>query len=74
MVLNIRHNLHPTEQGNKTYIPPTCFTLSKKEMQEFISLLTCMKVPAGYMANIKRCIVGGKIYGLESHDHHVIMQ
>lgn len=72
--LNIRHNLHPIEQGNRTCIPLACFTLSEKEKEEFISLLSSVKVPDSNATNIKRRIVDGKIYGLKIHYHHVIMQ
>ena len=71
--LNIRHNLHHVEDGGKTYISPTCFTLSKTEKDEFISILASVKVLDGYASNIKRCIVDGKIYGLKSHGHHIII-
>lgn len=29
--LDVRHNLHPVEDGGKIYLPSSCFTLSKKE-------------------------------------------
>ena len=72
--LNIRHSLHLVEDGDKTYIPPAYFTLSKKEKDEFIRVLAFVKAPDGYAVNIKRCFVDGKIYGLKSHDHYIIMQ
>ena len=72
--LNIRDKLHPVEDRGKVYIPPACFTLSKKEKEEFIGLLASVKVPDGYASNIRRRIIDGKIYGLKSHDHHIIMQ
>ena len=57
--LNIRHSIHPVEQDTKICIPLACFTLSKKEKEEFISLLDSMKVPDSYAANTKRRIVDG---------------
>jgi len=72
--LNIRHSLHPIEDSGETYIPPTCFTLSNNKKDEFISILASTKVLDGYASTIKRCIVDGKIYGLKSHDHRVIMR
>ena len=33
-----------------------------------------MKVLDGYASNIKRCIIDGKIHGLNSHGHHIIME
>jgi len=58
--LNIRHSFHPIENDCKTYIPPACFTLSKKEKDEFISILASVKVPDGYASNISRLIMVGK--------------
>ena len=72
--LNIRDKLHPVEGRGKVYIPPACFTLSKKEKEEYIGLLTSVKVPNGYALNIRRPIIDGKIYGLKSHDYRSIMQ
>ena len=48
--LNVRPNLHPVGWGKKTYIPLTCFMLSTKEREEFISLLASVKVPDSYTA------------------------
>ena len=52
--LNIRDKLHPVEDRGKVYIRPACFTLSKKEKEEFIGLLTSVKVSDGYTSNVKR--------------------
>ncbi|XP_021838978.2 uncharacterized protein [Spinacia oleracea] len=73
--LNIRQNLHPQEvSGKKTYLPPASFTLSKKEKEEMLGVLASVRVPDGYAANIKRRFIDGKLYGLKSHDHHILMQ
>ncbi|XP_021775990.1 uncharacterized protein LOC110739815 [Chenopodium quinoa] len=72
--LNIRKNLHPKEVSGKTYLPPTSFTLSKKEKEEMLAVLASVRVPDGYAANIKRRFVDGKLSGLKSHDHHILMQ
>ena len=65
---------HAVQDKGKVYMPPTCFTLIKKEKEEFISLLTPVKELDGYMSNIKRCIIESKIYGLKCHRCHIIMQ
>ena len=33
--MDIRDQLHPRSDGNKTYLPPTCHTLSRKEKISF---------------------------------------
>lgn len=52
--LKIRNDLHPIEDGGKTYLPSACFTLSSKEKKEFLSFLASIKVPDGYAVNIRR--------------------
>ncbi|XP_062094325.1 uncharacterized protein LOC133800383 [Humulus lupulus] len=74
--MGIRSELHPKEsESKKTVIPPACFTLSKKEKIVFCRFLKTIKVPNGYAANISRCVDVSKrkIYGLKSHDFHIIM-
>ncbi|XP_062075803.1 uncharacterized protein LOC133779922 [Humulus lupulus] len=74
--MGIRSELHPKEsESKKTVIPPACFTLSKKEKIVFCRFLKTIKVPDGYAANISRCVDVSKrkIYGLKSHDFHIIM-
>ena len=67
--LKLWGKLHPIEDRAKVYIPPACFTLSKKEKEEFFGLLASVKVLDGYASNIIRCIIDVKIYHLKSHDH-----
>ncbi|XP_058776970.1 uncharacterized protein LOC131651323 [Vicia villosa] len=62
--------------GNKTYLPPACYTLSKKEKTSFCECLESIKVPHGYSSNVKRLVSVKdlKLVGLKSHDCHVLMQ
>jgi len=72
--MNIRPELHPVEVGGKTHIPPASFTLSQKEKDEMFYVLASVKVPDGYAGNIRKHFLGGNLYGLKSHDHHILMQ
>ncbi|XP_057453002.1 uncharacterized protein LOC130744857 [Lotus japonicus] len=74
--MGIRQQLTPQQIGNKTYLPPACHTLSKKEKISFCECLEGIKVPQGYSSNIKRLVSMKdlKLNGLKSHDFHVLMQ
>ena len=74
--MGIRPALHPTVVRGKTCLPPACFSMTRIEKQNFCKVLSRVKVPDGYSSNISRCvnIKNLKIYGLKSHDCHVLMQ
>ncbi|KAI3706869.1 hypothetical protein L6452_24902 [Arctium lappa] len=73
--MGIRSQLAPIESGSRTYLPPTCYTLSKVEKTIFCQCLQGIKVPSGYSANIKKLvsIKDLKLLGMKSHDCHVLM-
>ncbi|XP_071739225.1 uncharacterized protein [Rutidosis leptorrhynchoides] len=71
--MKIRAELHPAPLPNgKVYMPPTYFTMDKKEKELFCEILMGVKVPDGYSANISRCVQQKppKLSGLKSHDKH----
>ena len=74
--MGIRDQLHPRSVGNKIYLPPACYTLSKKEKISFCQCLCHVKVPQGYSSNIKSLaqLKDLKLVGLKFHDCHVLMQ
>ena len=59
--MNIRDELKPVDVGNRKYLPPACYTLSKKERISFCHCLRGVKVPTGYSSNIKRALYQFKI-------------
>ena len=74
--MGIREQLHPISHDQRTYLPPTCHTMSTIEKISFCQCLRSLKVPQGYSSNIK-CLVSVndlKLVGLKSHDCHVLMQ
>jgi len=74
--MEIRPRLAPVERDDKrTYLPPACYTLSRKEKTSFCQCLHSVKVPSGYSSNIKRfvSIKDLKLIGMKSHDCHVLM-
>ncbi|XP_020080549.1 uncharacterized protein LOC109704193 [Ananas comosus] len=75
--LNIRAELHPENRGsNRLYLPPACYALSRDEKKIFYTFLKSIKVPDGYAGNISRSVnvTKGKMFGLKSHDCHILMQ
>ena len=56
-------------------MPPSCFTLSAKEIDQFIKCLVGIKVSSGYCGKISRFLDPKKkrFSGMKSHDCHVMM-
>ena len=74
--LNIRMQLHMKKKGNNLLKSSACYTLSTKERQEFCTFIKSVKFPDGYAGNISRNVnmKDGKLFGLKSHDCHILMQ
>lgn len=74
--MGIRKDLHPKKRGKRFYLSAAPHTLSKKEKETFCWRLANLKLPDGYGSNIGNCISleDSKIFGLKSHDYHMLMQ
>ena len=74
--MKIKPEFAPTFTDNKTYIPATCYTLSREEKYRFCKILSELKVPEGYSSNISSRVYLDdlKLIGLKLHDCHVLMQ
>ncbi|XP_020250805.1 uncharacterized protein LOC109828187 [Asparagus officinalis] len=77
--LNIRKELHPIPKlgkPGKFVLPNAVYHMSKLEKKIFLEVLHELKVPTGFSGSFNKKIktVKGKIDGLKSHDHHVIME
>ena len=76
--LGIRPELEPRVENDKkrTYLPPASYTMSTKEKDVFYKCLKGMKVPDGYSSNLRNfvSITNKRLYGLKSHDCHILMQ
>ncbi|CAM8986864.1 unnamed protein product [Rhodiola kirilowii] len=46
--MNIRTKLAPESRGQRTYLPPSCTTLSKSEKTSLCRCLKGVKVPYGF--------------------------
>ena len=60
---------------DEDYCPPSCFTLSQAEINQFFKFLTGVKVSSGYYGKISRYLDTNKkrFSGMKSHDCHVMM-
>ncbi|KAA0068183.1 uncharacterized protein E6C27_scaffold238G001570 [Cucumis melo var. makuwa] len=74
--LKIRKELHIQEIGNKRVKPHASYKLTAAEKVDFCTFLKSVKFPDGFASNISRCVnlKEDKIYGLKSHDCHVLLQ
>ncbi|XP_042467274.1 uncharacterized protein LOC122050439 [Zingiber officinale] len=75
--MGIRKALHPTLMASgKEHILPTKFTMSKDEKLVCCKVLKNIKLPNGIASNISKCVhlEERNIWGLKSHDHHILMQ
>src|SRR3990170_2064403 len=65
-----KDGMHP-----KQYQGPASYALTKEEKEIFFECLSSMKVPSGFLSNIKEIInmAEKKFQNLKSHDCHVIM-
>ncbi|XP_056683319.1 uncharacterized protein [Spinacia oleracea] len=74
--MGIREELHPQNKNGRTYLPPACHTLSRKEKVAFCEFLKGVKVPEGYSSNISSLVSMKdlKLIGLKSHDSHILLE
>ncbi|CAM8900075.1 unnamed protein product [Rhodiola kirilowii] len=74
--MNIRTKLAPESRGQRTYLPPSCTTLSKSEKTSLCGCLKRVKVPYGFSSNIASLVSMKdlRLNGLKSHDCHTLMQ
>ncbi|XP_074356399.1 uncharacterized protein LOC141696112 [Apium graveolens] len=74
--MGVTTDLAPEIGEKRTYLPPSSFTLSKKEKKTMLTSLSNMKLPHGHASNIRNCVslIDMKLYGLKSHDCHILLQ
>ena len=51
--LGIRTTLAQIEKDSRMYLPPACYTMSRKEKQNFCQFMKDLKVPKGYSSNLR---------------------
>jgi hypothetical protein len=71
--MGLRRDLWPDDKGKYRL---ALFSLTRDTKKLFLKTLKNVRVPDGYSSNISRCVdeVRQKIFGLKSHDCHIIME
>ena len=71
--MGLRRDLWPDKNGR---CPLAIFTIPTNKKLLFLKTLKNVSVPDGYSSNISRCIDVNqkKIFGLKSHDCHIITE
>ncbi|CAM8950242.1 unnamed protein product [Rhodiola kirilowii] len=74
--MNIRTKLALELRGQRTYLPPSCTTLSKSEKTSLCGCLKGVKVPYRFSSNIASLVSMKdlRLNGLKSHDCHTLMK
>ncbi|KAK1427928.1 hypothetical protein QVD17_16680 [Tagetes erecta] len=74
--MNIRKELHLVRKNNRLVKPHAMYVLTKDERKQFCNLLKSVRFPDGYAGNLAKNVIvdQGKVYGLKSHDCHVLIQ
>ncbi|KAE8720902.1 hypothetical protein F3Y22_tig00017996pilonHSYRG00070 [Hibiscus syriacus] len=74
--MGIKPELQTQPRGNRTWLPPACYTLNTTEKHRFYETLSTIKVPDGYCSNFKNLVPDdvSNMNGLKSNDCHVLMQ
>ena len=60
--------------GNRLWLPDAPYVLSVQDRKEFMETLESIRTPSGYVSALFTKIKSGKLRGLKSHDHHVLLQ
>jgi len=61
-------------EGSKAYMPDARYALSKDDQDLFLRTLKALKLPTHYSSTLHSKISKGKLFGLKSHDYHVLIQ
>ncbi|KAL4025913.1 hypothetical protein IC575_014319 [Cucumis melo] len=73
--LKIRLELTPINGEKIFFIPPACYTLTKKEKRFLLKSLSEMKVLRGYSSNVMNLVsIEDSKNGLKSHDCHKLQE
>lgn len=73
---NIRRHLwlrRVDGQVQRAFLPDAPYVLTKAERQRFLDTLKRIKLPSHYSSTLYSKISKGKLFGLKSHDFHVLL-
>ena len=74
--MKIRRELHLIENNGRCSKPPAAYVLTRAERRIFCQFLKSVQFQECYASNLSRNVIEeeGKIYGLKSHDCHILLQ
>ena len=74
--MGVKKESHPIAGEKRTYLPPACYTLTKKEKHYFCETLAKLKVSDGYSSNRHNLVSMNelRLIGLKYHDCHALIQ
>ncbi|KAE8727748.1 hypothetical protein F3Y22_tig00005377pilonHSYRG00070 [Hibiscus syriacus] len=74
--MGIKPELQTQQRGNRTWLPPACYTLNTTKKHQFYETLSTITMSDGYCSNFKNLVSDdvSKMNGLKSNDCHVLMQ
>lgn len=74
--MGIRKELHMVSRDGRLVKPHASYVLTTEERKQFCKLLKSVRFPDGYAGSLAKNVIEdqGKVYGLKSHDCHVLLQ
>lgn len=74
--MKIRKYLHLVKKNDCWIKPPAPYVLTREGRKQFCSIVKSVRFPDGYAGNLAKNVIleQGKIYGLKTHDCHVLLQ
>lgn len=64
----------PRRRQDEYYMPRAPFVLNPNERKEFVSIISNIRTPSGYVGSIHKRLEDGKLHYMKTHDYHVLMQ
>ena len=74
--MRIRLELHLVHRGERFFMPSTYYSLFGKKKKNFCGWFKIVKFLDAYASNVLWCVGNndGNVFGMKSHDSHVMMQ
>ena len=73
--MKIRWELHLIETNGRCSKLPAAYVLTRAERRIFCQFLKLAQFPDGFTSNLSRNVIEeqGKMYGLKSHNYHILL-
>ena len=64
----------PRRRQDEYYMPQAPFVFNPNEREDFVSIVSKIQTPSGYVGSIHKRLEDGKLHYMKTHDYHVLMQ